>query len=168
MHNLHSIDSPSGGTPPTTARTRWRPVWRSLPESLVAASVLLVWSLVPLYAEPQGSSIAPETAAEQVQAYYGRLNARDFPAAWELLSPSFRTHLRYAEWVAGFDATLAISVASVAVTDQRADQETIALRVKATDRTPAGVEERSYGGTWIVIRTPSGWQLDRADLKQLS
>jgi hypothetical protein len=95
---------------------------------------------------------------EQVRQFYRLLGTHDYPGAWQLLSPGFQARTSYAEWAAGFEPT-------IAQTDQA---ETVALRVQVTDQTPSGPEERSFGGTWIVIQTSEGWRLDRSDIKRLT
>jgi hypothetical protein len=105
-------------------------------------------------AASQGS---PESA---VRNYYAVIGARDFPAAWALLSPQRRAALDYGSWVDGHRNTRAVQTPSVTTVGQSVDTATVDVSIVATDVEGAGAVIRTFRGTWDLVVVEGGWKLD--------
>jgi hypothetical protein len=102
----------------------------------------------------QGS---PESA---VRTYYGAIGARDFPAAWALLSPRQRAALEYGTWVDGHRNTRAVQTPSVTTVGQSGDTATVDVTVVAIDAEGASAVIKTFRGTWGLVVVEGGWKLD--------
>lgn len=111
-------------------------------------------------APPAGDTpaVPPARPAAVVRRYYRALDARAFPRAWRLLTPSVRTAFGgFAHWRAGFAATL--SSRPIALQTLRAgDERVVVHRLDARDRAACGVLARSFAVRWRLARTAAGWR----------
>ena len=113
---------------------------------------------------PQPSGTGP---ADAVRQHYAYINARNFPSAWGMLTPRFRSGLSYENWARGFETTRGVQTPSVAVSGQSGDTATVALTVISDDSTPTGQARKTFQGTWSVILVDGIWKLDSASIKQV-
>src|SRR5439155_10075653 len=89
--------------------------------------------------------------ADAVRQHYAYINARNFPAAWNLLSPRLRSGLSYDSWVKAFATTRSVQTPSVTISAQSGETTTVAVTVISEDSTPDGPVRKTFQGTWNMI-----------------
>lgn len=91
---------------------------------------------------PTPAPPAADDPAEVVEEYYRDLANRDFAAAWEL-GGKYIAHTTYGNWVSGYDATAALSLASAGT--EGGGWVRVLIRAVQTDGTL-----KTYQGTYTV------------------
>lgn len=116
----------------------------------------------PTSAQATGSrNVAPiprsPSPGDTVKQFYSLINARDFPTAYALLSPSFKKSMSLASFEEGYATTTSV----YAHTDDD-NSQTVSVRLVATDRNPDGSSRTTtFDGHWSVVPNPlGGWLLD--------
>jgi len=93
-----------------------------------------------------------------VNAYYRALDARDFAAAWRVLSPGVRAGFGgRGTWRAGFARTVSSRPEGIAVSGG-ATAATVRLVLTARDRAACGVATRRYAVTWSLELRGTAWR----------
>jgi hypothetical protein len=102
------------------------------------------------------------TPAEVVTAYYAALNAREFTAAYSMLSPEAQADQPFDAWVAGYQTTQRIDVQTFAGDSP----DSVSMELWVSDGTLPRVH--GYNGTWRLVRDADDqfWQLDQAQIAE--
>jgi hypothetical protein len=112
----------------------------------------------------------PRAAATRfVRAYYARLDARRFDAAWKMLAPGVRTGFGgLAAWRKGYARTISSRPEAIRVTAPTGSGATVGLTLLAADRGACGTTlVHRFAVTWQLARTESGWRAAAAVARQL-
>ncbi len=129
--------------------------------TLRALSIELSCGAVQPAPAPAQEAITTGSAAAVVTRYYALWNAKNYRAAYELLSSRYRAGHPYSAWLAQHQGTDSITVDAKPGTSP-ADVQVI---IHSVDRDAAGhLSESSYTGTWHLILGGYGWLLDSVSL----
>jgi hypothetical protein len=113
---------------------------------------------------PRPATIA---ANEVVRRHYEFLNARNYQAAWSLLSSRLQARLNYAAWTNGYASTRSIQVVSSDIRTTSSGLATVAVTLSATDVQGSTVVSSVHYGTWELVNTIAGWRMDSANISRL-
>ena len=122
---------------------------------------------------PAPVELAPDpvvTAGQTfVREYYAALDARQFTAAWQMLSPAVQSGFGgFAGWRKGYARTISQSPGGVTVRPLGAGAG-VGLTLLAGDRDACGkTVERRFAVTWRLARTDAGWRATAASARKLS
>jgi S1-C subfamily serine protease len=105
---------------------------------------------------------------DAVRQFYNAISAKNFPAAWALTSPRYRSSADYQGWVKGFATTHSVQVQSATVTAQAATAATVAVAFQSVDAVAdGGTIVKNFQGTWQLVVGDGGWKLDQASIRQV-
>ena len=108
------------------------------------------------------------TPERSVISYYLAVNDRDLVGAYRLLNAPAQGAQSYEEWAVDLATTLAVEASAVReVSRAEDDVATVAAQVRVYDNVESRVVATLWDVKWTVVRTPDGWQLDRATASQL-
>lgn len=99
--------------------------------------------------------------------FYTDLNARDFQATWNLLSPQYQGTLAFNTWVSGYGTTQSVQLLSASISSQDGAHATVDICLAATDNTDTGVHITHYQGTWELIFANGLWKLGNPSIRQV-
>ncbi len=126
----------------------------------------------PEMADPSAPEAAPPTTADArrfVRDYYAALDARDFAAAWTMLSPDVqRAFGGFDPWRKGYKRTISHAPGGLNVT-VAGTGATVGLTLRAGDRGVCGrIAERRFAVTWRLAHTQAGLRATAATARKLS
>lgn len=114
-------------------------------------------------ASPDYASAVTGPAAT-VAAFYQRVERRDFEGAAALWTDRMRSQYPPGENIDGrFAATQQLSLARNEITNSDAVKGTAAVAIDLIEVKTSGTQR--WVGTWFLVRTESGWQMDRPALQ---
>ncbi|MCA9795827.1 MAG: hypothetical protein KC910_28665 [Candidatus Eremiobacteraeota bacterium] len=149
-------------------------------ESLKLAGVLLIILSIPLLgwvairlhrsrpvAPPNYSAQAQVNQNQALEArgavlgFYQAIDRGNFNVAYDLLSQGWRSELPYESFVAGFEQTRAVGcrIENHQTITENQVQVDFVVDMQEAD------EARTYRGSYLVVRTSSGWRIDSGELK---
>ncbi|MGE0491637.1 MAG: hypothetical protein AB7S38_20665 [Vulcanimicrobiota bacterium] len=149
-------------------------------ESLKLAGVLLIVLSIPLLgwlairlhrarpvAPPNYSAQAQVNQNQALEArgavlgFYQAIDRGNFNVAYDLLSQGWRSELPYDSFVAGFEQTHAVGCRienHQSITENQVQVDFVVDMQEAD-------EARTYRGSYLVVRTSSGWRIDSGELR---
>jgi len=114
---------------------------------------------VPAERELVGANLGGPEAT--VESFYSALDADDYQAAYTQLSSGWKRQLPYASFEAGYAQTSSLQCRIVDV-DQLGNRS---AEVEFALQTVENGRVRDYVGTYVVVETERGWQLDAGTLR---
>ncbi len=109
------------------------------------------------------SAVGP---ADAVRQFYVLVDARNYAAAWAMLSPKYQATTDYTTWVSGYQTTRSVRSTAVELVAQAGSSATVAVSVLAIDAEGARLVTRKYEGTWAVVLLDGMWRLDLGKIRQ--
>jgi hypothetical protein len=103
-----------------------------------------------------------------VSRFYSLIDARNFEAAWSLLSPQFQAGVQYERWIDGYAATRSVVVTSLSTVSQNTTRATVEVSVVAIDDVDGRPVRKIFQGTWAVVLLAGEWRLDRGNIRQVT
>ncbi|MFW6082474.1 MAG: hypothetical protein ACOC8C_00325, partial [Chloroflexota bacterium] len=110
---------------------------------------------------------AADSPERTVICYYLRLNDRDLPSAYRLLSSQGTGAEPYAVWTRAFDAMLAVEVGSVQEMKRGQDAATVTAHVRRYENVEGYVIGTLWDSTWTLVRDEDTWRLVSSTKEQL-
>jgi S1-C subfamily serine protease len=122
----------------------------------------------PTSRPPAGPVLDRGGPVDAVRQFYSAISAKNFPAAWALTSPRYRSSAGYQGWVKGFATTHSVQVQSATVTAQAATAATVAVAFQSVNAVAdGGTIVKNFQGTWQLVVGDGGWKLDQASIRQV-
>ena len=97
-----------------------------------------------------------------VREYYSLWDAHRFPEAYGLLSTRYQAEHPYSDWLSSHAAVVRISARTAPTTDPMV----VAVSIRSLDRTPSGITDTQYQGTWTAVRENGTTKLDEVALNR--
>jgi hypothetical protein len=149
----------------------------TVPLGIAPGSYDIVWGLLGtdmqtsygLQVEASGLHVADAgrpvaRPVDVVRQFYELIDARNYAAAWALLSTRYQATTTYANWEAGYRNTRSVMLAAA----NPVDSMTVAISVFATDNEAGRLVPKKFEGTWAVIFIDGAWKLDLGKIRQVS
>lgn len=115
--------------------------------------------------ESQTAAINPDASpTDAVRAYYGYISARNYEAAYAMLSPHFIGEVSYSDWVAGFGTQLQTAILSIEV--DPSNKWRVFVSIESTDLVDGEIAYREFEGSWLVNRADGHLQLWESNIKE--
>jgi S1-C subfamily serine protease len=105
--------------------------------------------------------------ADAVRQFYALINSRNYQAAWNLLSPRYRSTLDYDSWARGYQTTRSVTTPTVRTTSQSGSTASVELTVVSVDAEGAATVTKTFQGSWSVAVVENSWKLDNPSIRQV-
>jgi len=101
-----------------------------------------------------------------VKAFYVYIKARNLKEAFNLISSQRRASINsFEEWSRGYANTLHVNLIMTRVSKD--NDKKVEVKIQSQDWFEGNMVYQYFEGNWEVVKEPSGWKLDKSNIKKI-